>query len=297
MPGTSLQARKHGLKKGRPGFAEASLWAALSHFNEGVPMKINRLYRTAALAILTTAAAYCQATAQFPSALVGWVNTGAIKNASQSTLSTAVTDTTGLSWAVADGTKFLAIEYIVTDTEISQICSISTNTLTLCTGSRGALTTTAATHVSGSSVRGNIMDRNLNQLSAEVIAIETQLGISLANVLLPGQWGATMINTGAAGLGTGETIVSLFANRMNRSVTIQEIWCQVDSGTLSVQLQRNNGSTSNILTGALACSTTGAASTTFNSGVNVIASTNTVTYVNTTNTGTPTRVTLVARYQ
>src|ERR1700675_60218 len=70
---------------------------------------------------------------------------------------------------------------IAIDNEIIKVAGpASGNNLTNCT--RGFDGTTAASHNSGAQVFAYIFDYNVNQLAAEVKAIETALGAGLANV-------------------------------------------------------------------------------------------------------------------
>lgn len=94
------------------------------------------------------------------------------KDLSQSTLSGGINNST-LTVVVADGTMFLGYELIRIDDEQLTICSISTNTLTICT--RGYGGTTAASHLSGAAVRGIITSSHHNQLAAEVKSMQARL--------------------------------------------------------------------------------------------------------------------------
>jgi len=96
------------------------------------------------------------------------------KDRSSSTLSTSINNST-LTVIVASGTSFIAKELITIDNEQMIICSISTNTFTICTGTRGYGGTSAASHTSGVAVRGNVAAYHHNALKAEIKAIETRL--------------------------------------------------------------------------------------------------------------------------
>lgn len=57
-------------------------------------------------------------------------------------------------------------------------------------------------------------------------------------------------------------IPSIIPNRA-RAVTLTEVYCEIDAGSASINLQRDDGSPANILSTSLACSTAGATSTSF----------------------------------
>lgn len=98
-------------------------------------------------------------------------------------------------------------------------------------------------------------------------------------------------------LGTGESSVvedtqdypSIWANRLAGSVTITEVWCESDTGSPTIQLQKDDGSPTNMLSSNLTCSSSGANTSTFVSGENVVATTNRVDYL-TVSGSTATRI-------
>jgi hypothetical protein len=65
---------------------------------------------------------------------------------------------------------------------------------------------------------------------------------------------------------------AVWFNQSGGNMTIAQVWCQTDSATVtSIQLQRDDGSATNMLSSDLNCSTTKANTTTFVSGENVLA--------------------------
>jgi hypothetical protein len=117
----------------------------------------------------------------FPSAVANDQNLLVAKNRASSTL-TANISASATSIPVADGSKFTAPLVVAIGNEYIKVCSISGNTLTVCTGGRGFDGSTAAAHSSGAEVRGVYAAHHHNQLAAEVKAIETALGANLGNV-------------------------------------------------------------------------------------------------------------------
>lgn len=113
-------------------------------------------------------------TAAFPTTVAGDQTLGVAKRISSSTLSSTINAST-LTVAVGSGTQFLQYEIITIDSEEMMVCSISVNTLTICTGARGFNGTTAASHTAGVAVRGTITSWYFNQINAEMKAVQTTL--------------------------------------------------------------------------------------------------------------------------
>jgi len=65
-------------------------------------------------------------------------------------------------------------------------------------------------------------------------------------------------------------VPSLFPNR-SRALTLTEVYCEINAGSASINLQRDDGSPANILSSDLACSTAGATTTGFVAGENALA--------------------------
>ena len=128
------------------------------------------------LAFLIAISAYSQnpKTADFPTSVAVDQTLLAAKDLSQSTLSAGITNST-LTVPVADGTMFIGYELIRIDDEQMLICSIATNTLTICGSTRGYGGTTAASHLSGAAVRGIITSSHHNQLAAELKTMQARL--------------------------------------------------------------------------------------------------------------------------
>lgn len=131
-------------------------------------------------------AASCSLYAQFPGAVATDKDLIVAKNRAESTLSTSINSST-LTITVANGSLFAANMLVTIDNEIIQICSVSSNTLTVCADGRGKDGTLAASHNAGRSVRGQITALHHNALATHIKAIETALGANLANLgpLLP----------------------------------------------------------------------------------------------------------------
>ena len=132
--------------------------------------------------------AYAQ-TAKFPTSIATDADLLKAKDRSASTLANSI-DAITLTVPVTSGAQFTYYEVITIDNEQMLICSISGNTLTVC--GRGFGGTTAASHNSGVSVRGQIVAWHHNALSAEVKAIENHLGTAktAGSIIFAGSGGA-----------------------------------------------------------------------------------------------------------
>lgn len=73
---------------------------------------------------------------------------------------------------------------------------------------------------------------------------------------------------------------AIWSNHSGRSMTITNVWCETDSATsLTIQLQKNDGSLTNMLSSNLSCTSSEATTSTFVSGENVVADGNRVNYL------------------
>lgn len=120
---------------------------------------------------------------KFPSSTATWQDLLFAVDQSATTLAAGLTAAT-LSVTVAAGTggKFSGNQVVTIDTEQMLVCSVASDTLTICPGGRGYAGTMAATHSAGASVRGNYTATHHNRLAAEIKAIEDSLGANMANV-------------------------------------------------------------------------------------------------------------------
>jgi hypothetical protein len=85
---------------------------------------------------------------------------------------------------------------------------------------------------------------------------------------------------------------TVFVNRYGQGMHITEVFCESDAGTPSINLQRDDGSPGTILSSNLSCSTSGATSTSFNSGEDAIGNTHKIDFVMVSAGGTAKRVTI-----
>jgi hypothetical protein len=147
----------------------------------------------AALLILawqSVALAQNPATAKFPTAVVADQDTGVLCNSAHSQISAPV-GPADMAVQVSSAASFCAPSFVTLEggtstSEVVKICSITSNTLNVCTSGR-AIHGTAQSHSLGGSADIFIDSNGPNQLAAEVKAIETALGASLANVAT--SWG------------------------------------------------------------------------------------------------------------
>ena len=156
-------------------------------------MKLVSLFLLSALMLI----AQNPNTAVFPAALATDTTLLVGVNRSASTLTSGIDNAT-LDIPVADGTAFLEEELITIDDEQMLIDSIVGNTLTVV--ARGFSTTDPAAHLINALVRGQITAWHHNQLAAEMIAIQTSLGIGLGNVS-PVAGSTSIVTVGTIGTG------------------------------------------------------------------------------------------------
>lgn len=95
-----------------------------------------------------------------------------------------------------------------------------------------------------------------------------------------------------------KTINSFVMNRLGSAANINEVFCRTDTGTVTLQLVRNSDSTG--VTDPIPCSSTGVASTTFNTSVtpssNILPPTDALNLVVSATGGSPTQVSLSVTY-
>lgn len=113
-------------------------------------------------------------TAAFPTTVATDQNLTVAKTRSSSTLSGSINSST-LTVNVGSGVSFIQYEVISIDSEEMVICSIASNTLTICSGTRGLGDTAPASHTAGAAVRGVISSWHVNQPGAEIKAIQARL--------------------------------------------------------------------------------------------------------------------------
>lgn len=89
-----------------------------------------------------------------------------------STLTAALT-AGGTSITVADGSLFRNYQVVTIELERIKVCTVSSNTLTVCSGGRGFDGTVAASHASGKVISAVVSSYAINQMAAEIKAIET----------------------------------------------------------------------------------------------------------------------------
>ena len=103
-------------------------------------------------------------------------------------------------------------------------------------------------------------------------------------------------DTGAA-LADTDDQTDLYVNRLGQGITISEVWCACDAGSPIIQLQKDDGTPTNMLTANLTCSAgAGASTTSFVSGENAMADGTRLDFVMVTAGGTAKRVTVFAKY-
>ena len=97
-------------------------------------------------------------------------------------------------------------------------------------------------------------------------------------------------------LTTSLQVPSVYVNRA-AAFHIVEVYCEIDAGSASINVQKDNGTTkSNILSSARACSASGAVSTGFTSGNDAIAVGQKVGHVTVSASGALHRMNVVVKY-
>jgi hypothetical protein len=97
-------------------------------------------------------------------------------------------------------------------------------------------------------------------------------------------------------LTTALQVPSVYVNRA-AAFHVVEVYCEIDAGTASINVQKDNGtSKTNILSSALACSTSGAVATGFASGNDAIGVGQKVGHVTVSATGALHRMNVVVKY-
>lgn len=128
-------------------------------------------------------------------------------------------DNSVTSVVLTSATGFPTAGFIVVDSETIKYTGVSTNTLTGCT--RGADSTTAASHANAAAVYHAVVASHHNALKDEVIAVETDLVAALAQVP-----GATTVNTALQNIVTAYTT--------GWSVASGTAWTYASSSTVNV---------------------------------------------------------------
>lgn len=133
----------------------------------------------------------------------------------------------------------------------------------------------------------NVVD---SLLVASDVSSKTQLAVSTLGhtrqviFILGSDGGVVLANT--------DDQASIYVNRLGSGVHVTEVWCQSDAGTPTIQLQKNDGTPTNMLSSDLTCSTSGASTTTFVSGEDAIANTDRIDYLTVAAGGTAKRITV-----
>lgn len=173
---------------------------------------MKKLLACAAL-VVALALAQNPNSAKFPAAVATDDDLPVASNRFRSTLSAGINAST-LTVPVADAST-LTVPAVVTVgpctstvCEHMMVCSKNGNTLTVCAAGRGFSGSTAQTHVTGEAVTGTISSYTLNQVTAELKAIETALGVSLGNVASSSHAHASTDLTDTAGIVRGAASLS-----------------------------------------------------------------------------------------
>jgi hypothetical protein len=95
-------------------------------------------------------------------------------------------------------------------------------------------------------------------------------------------------------LTTSDDQASFYANRSGTGEHITEVYCECDAGSPTINLQKDDGTPTNMLSADLTCSTSGASTTTFVAGEDAIANTDRIDYLTVT-ASTAKRITVVMK--
>jgi hypothetical protein len=139
------------------------------------------------IGLLLTCALFAQnpETAVFPGAVASDTDLLVAKDSAWSVLDGGI-DASTLTVVVITGSHFVSPSTVKIGSEQLKVCSINTNTFTICTGGRGYAGTTAASHLPAALVEDIPTAKHHNLLAAEIKAVETALGASLVHPLNKG---------------------------------------------------------------------------------------------------------------
>lgn len=223
---------------------------------------------------VAVAAAQNPATAVFPSATATDTTLGTLCNSAHSQLTAGILST-DTAIPVSSGAAFCSPGYVTIDSgtgsaETIKICSITTNTLNVCSGGR-AVHGTAVAHSFSANVDGFLDANYFNQSFAEIKAVETFLGASGTNVV---QTGGNYTNPSwIASLAWGKltSVPSTFppsahTHTIADLTTVGDWSSKITSGTYSISITGNAGSASSASAVAWTNVTSKPAWTTGNSG-------------------------------
>ena len=189
-------------------------------------------------------------TPNFPTAIAGETQMGRAYDLAITTLSADI-GSTDLSATVADASRFGA-NCIITlgsgaTSEETVIASIAGNVLTLATGERGFNATTAQSWPAGTQIRANETSYHHNQLVAEINALETALGATLGNIVLPTRQVATdgTTLTGGGNLSADLTLSQL-ADSINQRVGVAKNSAAVSSTRKTLNVIEGAGITATL---------------------------------------------------
>lgn len=129
---------------------------------------------------------------KFPSAIATDADVYVAVNRSETALTSGI-DSATLTLPVGSTAGFLVNTIVTVENERMRVCTVGGSTLTVC--ARGFGGTTAASHASLKAVRAQVTAEYHNSLTAEVKAIESTLGVNLANI--PGAVLSTSYNFAA----------------------------------------------------------------------------------------------------
>jgi hypothetical protein len=123
-------------------------------------------------------------TAAFPSQILTDEVSSVAKDRSVSVLDASINSSTlTITVDTGHGVRFRQFEIITIEDEQMMVCSVSGDTLTICPGTRGFSWTTAVSHSNGADVSGNYVEWIVNQVNAEMKAVQTLIGINGTGVL------------------------------------------------------------------------------------------------------------------
>jgi hypothetical protein len=142
----------------------------------------------------------------------------------------------------------------------------------------------------GSRTGGQMLSFNAFGLAVESGIAATMARTKLTQFMIGADDGPALVDTNDQ--------PSIFYNHWGQGITVSEVWCETDTGTSTINIQRDDGSPANILSSNLVCSTTGASASTFSGTENQVASTQRIDLVMVTaaTSGTPHRVMVSIKY-
>ena len=179
-----------------------------------------------------------------------------------------------------------------TDTGTAQLQFAETNGAINVPASPVACTSAGATS-SGAPISFGAND-TLNMTVSGLSGSPTIMSLAVTYGPLPSMQEWSSVTVAPGGIAPTSGIPNFFNNHLGHGVTVAEVWCQTDTGTVDLQFRKNGVNA--LTTAATTCNSTGVSNTLFTSGEPAMANGDGLTLVTSGITGTPTRLSFNVSY-